>query len=140
MKKIMVLLLSASFVTASAFAKIPSKVDNAFHARYSKVSDVKWSHGLGDYKASFYMGDYQYKAKFDKQGNWKESEKIIGKDRLPVMVKNSFKRSKYGEWNVKSSYEKYTPNEKPKYHITAAKGDFKRKTLMFDHHGQLMNG
>lgn len=140
MKKISVLLLAAAFIGTSAFAKIPAKITDAFHARYATATNVAWTHTIGNYKATFNMGDYLLKAKFDNKGNWKESEKILGKDRLPMTVKNSLRNSKYRGWKIRSSYEKYTPNEKPQYHVSAAKGSLERKTLMFDHHGQLLNG
>ncbi|HMH22236.1 MAG TPA: PepSY-like domain-containing protein [Puia sp.] len=140
MKKIFVLLMSASLITVSAFAKIPAKITDAFHARYSNASNVAWTHNIGNYKASFDMGDYRYNAKFDTKGRWMRSEKVLGQDRLPLTVKNNLRKSKYSEWKIKSSYEEYAPNKKPQYHVTAAKGAIARKSLMFNHRGQLLNG
>jgi hypothetical protein len=140
MKKALVLLLSGSLITASAFAKIPAKVTDAFHARYSTATNVAWTHNIGNYKATFNMGDYQLKAKFDNKGNWVGSEKILGKDRLPMTVRDNMRKSKYSEWRIRSSYEEYLPNEKPRYHVSAAKGNLGRKSLLFDHRGQLLNG
>jgi hypothetical protein len=79
-------------------------------------------------------------AKFDRKGNWMESKKMLGKGRLPTTVRNNLRKSKYSRWEIKSSYEEYAPNKNPQYHITAAKGGFGKKTLMFNHHGQLLNG
>jgi len=140
MKKLSCLLLSATFFAVQAFAKIPAKVTDAFQAKYDGATNVEWKHGLGKYKANFNMGEYQLQAKFDKEGKWLESEKKLKKDKLPTTVKNSLKKSKYNQWAIKSSYEEYLPNRKPRYHIVAAKGDFKRKSLLFNHEGQLMNG
>jgi hypothetical protein len=140
MKKLIFLILSVGCISASAMANIPSRITEAFNARYSKATNVEWKHMMGDYKAVFNLGDYQIQAKFDKKGNWVKSEKMIGKDRLPMTVKNSLNKSKYSSWRIRSSYEEYLPNEKPQYHVLAAKGDFKYKSLKFDEHGQLMNG
>src|SRR5580704_146982 len=140
MKKLIFLMLSVTCISASAMSNIPARITAAFNARYSKATNVEWKHLIGDYKAVFNLGDYQIKAKFDKKGNWLKSEKMIGKDRLPMAVKNSLKKSKYSAWRIKSSYEEYLPNEKPQYHIVAAKGEFMVKSLKFDENGQLMNG
>jgi len=140
MKKMFVLLLSAAFIAAPAFARIPAKINDAFRARYAGASKVEWTHTIGNYKATFYMGDYQLKAKFDKDGRWLGSQKNIGQERLPMMVKKGLHKTKYGRWEIKSTYEKYMPDQQPQYYITAHKGSFQRKTLIFDRHGQLMNG
>ncbi len=140
MKKLFFLILSAACLAVPAFANIPAKVTNAFHARYSGATNVEWKHGLGKYKASFIMDDYRYEAKFDRNGRWVESEKMMRSDRLPRMVRNSLHRSKYRGWEIKSSYVEYLPNRKPHYHIDAAKGDFKKRHLEFNENGQLING
>jgi hypothetical protein len=140
MKKLFFLILPAVFISASAMARIPAKITDAFHARYGHATNVEWKHGIGNYRASFNMGDYRLEAKFNGKGKWLESDKMLGKDELPVAVKNSLGMSKYGEWEIKSSYEEYMPDKKPYYYVIAAKGDFMRKTLMFNHRGQLVNG
>ncbi len=132
--------LSAALIAAPAFAKIPARVTSAFQARYATAANVAWTHIMGDYKASFDMGGYQLHARFDRKGRWHGSEKMIGRDMLPATVKHSLMKSRYGQWKIKSSYEEYLPNEMPSYHIIAAKGELKRKSLVFDHRGQLMNG
>ena len=134
------LMLSAAFITASAFAKIPAKVTDAFQAKYAAATNVEWKHGIGNFKAYFNMGEYKFLARFDRKGKWVESEKMLKKDRLPVTVKNSFRKSKYSQWEIKSSYLEYLPNEKPFYRVLTVKGDFKRKSLIFDDQGQLING
>jgi hypothetical protein len=140
MKKVFLLLMSAAFVSASAFATIPAKITSAFYLRYAKATNVEWKHMMGNYKAVFNMGSYQIEAKFSRKGNWVGSEKRLGKDRLPNTVMNSIKKSKYSEWRIKSSYEEYFPTGKPQYHVLAAKGDFMSKNLKFNDQGQLMNG
>ena len=140
MKKLTFLILAVGFITASAFAKIPAKITGAFQARYAGATHVEWRHTMMSYKATFNLGESRLQAKFDKKGKWLESEKMLHKDRLPETVKNSLSRTKYGDWQIKSSYEEYLPNEQPRYHITAAKGDIKRKALVFDYRGQLIKG
>jgi hypothetical protein len=140
MKKL-IFLMAAGFITASAFAKIPAKITGAFQARYAGATHVEWRHSMmSSYKASFNLGESRLEAKFDRKGKWLESEKMLHKDRLPVTVKNSLSRTKYGDWKIKSSYEEYLPNEQPRYHVTAAKGDIKRKALVFDYRGQIIKG
>lgn len=140
MKKFFVMLLSAALISATAFAKIPARVTSALQARYASAANIEWRHIIGDYKASFDMGGYRIEARFDGKGRWHGSERMLTKDMLPSTVKNSLVKSGYGQWEIKSSYEEYLPNEMPSYHIIAAKGDLKRKSLVFDHRGQLMNG
>ncbi len=138
MKKLLFLILPAAFITSSVFAGIPARITDAFQARYAGATHVEWKHQVGDYKASFNIGENQLMAKFDSKGRWLESEKMLQKDKLPMTVKNSLKKSKYSQWIIVSSYEEYLPNEKPYYHLTAAKGDFNKKSLKFDHRGQMI--
>lgn len=140
MKKLILLILPAALITAPALANIPAKVTHAFQVRYTGASHVEWKHFMGDYKANFSMGENRIRAKFDRKGNWLESEKTLAQDQLPMTVKSNLRKSKYSDWKIRSSYEEYLPNEKPQYHVTAAKGNFMKRSLKFDHHGQLING
>ena len=140
MKKLFVLIIAAAFMAMPAFARIPARVTDAFQSRYAGATNVEWKHGLSKYKANFTMGDYRYEAEFDRDGHWKESLKMMDENRLPRSVRNSLSRSKYGRWQVRSTYVQYQPNHKPQYHIAAAKGDFKKKHLVFNENGELING
>jgi hypothetical protein len=144
MKKLFVLMLAAGFISASVsanvpFAKIPARVTDAFQGRYANATNVEWTHGLASYKATFNMGMDRFEARFDRKGRWLLSEKMLSQDRLPRAVQNSLRKTKYGRWEIKSSYEEYMPNKQPSYHIVAASG-VNRKTLLFDHGGHWMNG
>jgi hypothetical protein len=138
MKKLLFLILAATFLTVQAFARIPAKITDAFQARYAGATNVEWRHNIGRYKAIFNLGEYQMQAKFDRKGKWLESEKMLKKEMLPMTIKNSLSKSKYRQWKIKSFHEEYLPNEKSYYQITVVKGDFNKKSLMFDHQGQLI--
>jgi len=138
MKKLLFLILAATFLTVQAFARIPAKITDAFQARYAGAINVEWRHNIGRYKAIFKLGEYQMQAKFDRKGKWLESEKMLKKDMLPVTIKNSLSKSKYRQWKIKSFHEEYLPNEKSYCQITVVKGDFNKKSLIFDHQGQLI--
>ena len=141
MKKLFVVdAIPASFCATAALGKIPAKITSAFQARYASAANVEWQHSLRRYKASFDLGEFRFKTMFDHKGNWLGSEKMIGSKELPVAVKSSLQKSKYGEWEIKASYERYVPHERPSYHVIAAKGDFKRKELVFNDQGRLING
>jgi hypothetical protein len=140
MKKLLFLILQVAFISVPAFAKIPAKVTDAFQARYAHATNVEWKHVIGKYEADFNMGKYQLEAKFDRKGGWLESEKTLSKDRLPLSVRNNIKKSKYGQWKIKSSFQEYLPNEKPAYRVMVTKGDFVFRNLKFDHRGKWMNG
>jgi hypothetical protein len=87
------------------------------------------------------MGQYRFKAKFDHKGNWLGSEKMLDKQELPAIVMSNLQKSKYSRWEIKASYEQYVPHGRPSFHIVAAKGDLKRKDLVFSSQGgQLING
>jgi hypothetical protein len=139
MKKLF-FLISGALLSVSAFAKIPARVTDAFQARYAHAVNVEWKHFMGRYEADFNMDNYQLQAKFDRNGAWLESEKILSKETLPFSVRNNIKKSKYSHWKIKSSSETYLPNEKPEYRVMVTKGDFVFRNLTFNHHGQLMHG
>ena len=136
-----VLLLAACFTINSLFAKIPEKLANAFHLKYASATNVKWKNNVINYTVTFKLMNAQYHATYDKKGEWLQSEKkIIMKNDLPEVVKNSFDKSDYASWTIQSLYEEFLPKEQPRYHIRAAKGSLQRKNIVFDFQGHIIKG
>ena len=143
MKKLFVLMLSAVFISASAFAnvpfaRIPARVTDAFHARYTDATNVEWTHGLTNYKAKFNLGMESFSAKFDRHGRWLASDRMVTTDRMPRSVQNTLRKTRYGRWEIKSSYVEYKPDEQPRYHVLAVNGT-NWEMMVFDRDGYWVN-
>ena len=139
MKKTIFFMLSAIWLAVPAFAGIPAKVADAFRTRFASATGVEWKRTItGDYKADFNMGGDRMLAKFDEDGQWLESEKMLKTNEVPNVVRKGLDKTRYSTWEIKSCYEELLPNEKPGYHVTLEKGEFKRKKLLMDQEGQLI--
>lgn len=75
------------------------------------------------------MQGLTYKARFDRKGCWKGKVVYLSENGLPQTVKDGFKKSKYRNRDVRSSYGIYMPGEETKYHVRVAKNDLRKKRV-----------
>ncbi|HLX93266.1 MAG TPA: PepSY-like domain-containing protein [Puia sp.] len=138
--KRLVFFLVAAALAAPTFAAIPARVTDALAARYGHATNVEWKHMVAatKYEANFDLGKYRMDAWFDAKGKWLKSEKTLRKDMLPVSVKYTLDNSKYRQWKIRSSYESYSPGEKPAYFVKVKNGLFESRHLKFDDCGRMI--
>jgi hypothetical protein len=135
-----VLMFAACFTMTISFAKIPEKITNAFHLKYGAAKNIKWKNNVINYTVTFNLADAKFHAVYDKKGEWLQSTKTLRVNELPEVVKKSFEKTRYADWNILSSFEEYFPRENPRYHVRAAKGSMQRKNLVFDSQGNVVQG
>jgi hypothetical protein len=138
--KSLALIFSACFMTTICFAKIPEKVINAFQLKYANATNVKWKNDVIYCTVTFDLMNAKYHATFDKKGEWLQSTQKLRVNELPEVVKKSFKKTKYASWSLVSCFEEYFPREQPRYHVRAAKSSIRRKDLVFDSQGKIVQG
>ncbi len=142
LKRFLPALIVALAIYGSADAqirKIPSEVTEAFKIKYPDASQVEWKDKLTNFVAVFKEDGIQYEARFNKKGDWKDTENEIDTDELPETVNEGYNKSKYAdEWKIEAAYKIVLPNEKVNYRVLARKSDLQKKNLLFNSEGRLL--
>jgi hypothetical protein len=78
-------------------------------------------------------------AKYNGDGEWKETEREFNYDDLPADVKTGYEKSKYSaDWKVKETAIIYLPRNEIRYRVKVEKSDLQKKYLFFDRNGRLI--
>jgi Putative beta-lactamase-inhibitor-like, PepSY-like len=141
MRKIFILF--ASFIFAlSSFAqirKIPAAVTDAFSKKYPMAQDVEYRDNLVNIQIHFVLDSAKMTAKYDADGEWKETEKEWNYEKLSQDVKDGFQKSKYAtDWKVTETAVIYMPSGEERYRLKIEKNDIQKKYLFFDKNGRLV--
>jgi hypothetical protein len=127
---------------ASSFAQIrktPAAVSQAFEKQYPNASKVQYEDNLINVQVHFVSDSGKMTAKYNGDGEWKETEREYTYDDLPADVKTGFDKSKYAtEWKVKETAIIYLPNSEIRYRVKVEKNDLQKKYLFFDKNGRLI--
>ena len=134
--------LSALFFAIPSFSqvrKIPAAVTDAFANQYPDASNVKYEDYIITVHVHFNTDTGKMTAKYNSDGNWKETERGWVYDSLSADVKDGFKKSKYAvDWQVKETAIIYAPGNETRYRIKVEKSDLQKKYLFFDTKGRLV--
>ena len=91
----LLLLVLGIYNSASAqIRKIPAEVTEAFKDKYPNASQVEWKDKLTNFVAVFQEEGIQYEARFNKKGEWKDTERAIETHDLPESVNERYNKSK----------------------------------------------
>ncbi len=127
------------FIGASAqFRNIPGAVTNAFTQKYPAATNVEWDDRISSFQAKFIKDNATYEARFDKNGNWLETEKAITYDALPESVKSSFKSSKFNDFTVRTVAEIEKANGGKEFRLYIRDNVVKRKYLYYTPEGTFL--
>ena len=145
MKKVLplfaLIILSVALLNplAAQIRKIPSEVTEAFKEKYPDATQVEWKDKLTNFVAVFQLEGVQYEARFNKKGEWKDTENAIDTDELPETVNEGYNKSKYAEeWKIESAYKIVLPNDQVQYRVLARKSDLQKKNILFSSNGRLL--
>lgn len=141
MRKVFILSLALIFVISS-FAQIrktPAAVSTAFEKQYPNASKVQYEDNIINVQVHFVLDSGKMIAKYNSDGEWKETEREFNYDSLPADVKTGFEKSKYSvEWKVKETSIIYLPSGGIQYRVKVQKNDLQKKYLFFDKSGRLL--
>ncbi|MBI1226702.1 MAG: hypothetical protein GC192_15820 [Bacteroidetes bacterium] len=85
-------LVLAYLLTSCQLADPPKKVLKAFENKYPKAEKVSWNIDRnGRHEADFTLDGTKYRADFDADGTWVETETSVKWDDLPKATKSAFK-------------------------------------------------
>ncbi|HKC69160.1 MAG TPA: PepSY-like domain-containing protein [Bacteroidia bacterium] len=69
--------------------KVPASVQTTFKKQFAQANKVEWEMEETDYEVNFKTAGVEYSAKYNKEGNWLETEQEIKKTDLPPAVKQA---------------------------------------------------
>jgi hypothetical protein len=75
---------------------------------------------------------------FEKTGGWLSTEQSLQWDSLPHPVLDSFRLSKYANWNKTSAFSLRSSEAPLQYHVVVTKNDLGRRILLFSPDGKLI--
>ena len=95
MKSLFFLLLTSACLSSvsAQVINVPNNAQKDLQEKYKGATDIKWSNNVANYSAKFKMEGISYKANYKIDGTWDFTEKFIGKDDAPAIVKDSFSKS-----------------------------------------------
>jgi hypothetical protein len=141
MKKVVVLVAAILFGldSFSQVRKIPTAVTEAFTKQYPAASDVKYEDYIVSVHVRFNTDSAKMTAKYNGDGEWRETEREWSYDSLAADVKDGFQKSKYSlDWKVKETAIIYMPNHEIRYRLKVEKSDLQKKYLFFERNGRLV--
>lgn len=141
MRRVFILSMALNFAVSS-FAQIrktPAAVSAAFEKQYPNASKVQYEDNLINVQVHFVQDSGKMIAKYNSDGEWKETEREFTYESLPADVKTGFEKSKYSvEWKVKDVAILYMPRNEVRYRVKVEKNDLQKKYLFFDKSGRLI--
>jgi hypothetical protein len=137
---LIITVLVFGFSSFGQIRKTPAAVSQAFEKQYPNASKVQFEDNLINVQVHFVSDSGKMTAKYNGDGEWKETEREYTYDDLPADVKTGFDKSKYAttEWKVKETAIIYLPNNEIRYRVKVEKNDVQKKYLFFDKNGRLI--
>jgi hypothetical protein len=136
------ILIAAVVFAYSSFAQIrktPAAVTSAFEKQYPNATKVQYEDNLLNVQVYFVSDSGKMIARYNSDGEWKETERQFSYDNLPGDVKTGFDKSKYAtDWKVKETSLIYLPHDEIQYRVKVQKNDLQKKYLFFDKNGRLI--
>jgi len=141
MKKIALILFS--FFALTTYAQkisadnVPDVVKNAFKQKFPTAQKVKWELDYENYEAEFKMDKKEMSVKFDKDGNWIETETPIKPSAINAEVKE-FLTKNFAGFVVKEAEKVETAAKGIVYELEVKKGEIEYE-LVVSEKGQLIS-
>jgi hypothetical protein len=133
-----VILFTVASVNAQ-FRKIPAEVTDSFKARYATASGVSWKDKLTSFQADFKIDNKEMKSTFSAKGDWIKTETKYSLEKVPLEVKDGFKKSKYASLPVQDVLKIEGKDQLTQYKVTVKKNDFNKRYLVFSSEGQMIS-
>ena len=139
MKKLFLFSLITICIT-SAIAQgigVSKKAQEQFQKKYVGAADVKWTNNVSNATVTFKSDGVSCKGHYNISGEWNYTEKFIDSASIAEKAKDSFSKSKYRDWEVKSvAYVEY-PKGESLYRYEVKKG-ISKNYVFFDKLGVLV--
>lgn len=127
MKSIIIAMALLCFAASTAFAQkinedqVPATVVSNFKKQFAKAIKPKWEMEDADFEVNFKDNGSEYSAKYDKQGNWLETEQEIKSTEIPAIIKQGIEKEFPGFKTDEVEKVNY-PDNKTVYEMEVEKG------------------
>ena len=129
-----ILFLVTVFSVSAQVVNIPDKAKTHFASKYPSVKDAKWTNNVTNYTAEFKVKGVPAKATYNVDGSWNYTEVFIPASQVPKSVKDSFAKSQYKDWTVKSIVAEETSKGEKSFRVEAVNG-VQKKYIFYDKNG-----
>ena len=133
---VFVLLLSG--IAFSQIREIPKAVEETFANQYQGATNIEFKDQLTRVDVHFEMDGEKMLAIYSNKGLWKETQKELSYDSLPVDVRDGLEKSKFADREIEDVTVLYLPGGTEQYRIKARKSDVEKKYLYFNPKGRLL--
>ncbi len=133
---VFVLLLSG--IAFSQIREIPKAVEETFANQYKGATNIEFKDQLTRVDVHFEMDGEKMLAIYSNKGLWKETQKELSYDSLPVDVRDGLEKSKFADREIEDVTVLYLPGGTEQYRIKARKNDVEKKYLYFNPKGRLL--
>lgn len=131
------LLLSVS-VSYAQIRKIPAEVTQSLKDKHPMATEIEWKDKIRGFTATYLLNEEKHVSHFTNEGIWESTETDIEESELPEVVRDSYSKSKYAEWETGGVQKIELPEGKLQYRILAIKSEFRRKNLYYSPEGRLL--
>jgi hypothetical protein len=141
MKKGLLLNVCVLFLSGIAFAQIreiPKAVEETFANQYKGASNIEFKDQLTRVDVHFELDGERMIAIYSNKGLWKETQKELSYDSLPVDVRDGLEKSKFADREIEDVVVLYLPGGTEQYRLKARKNDVEKKYLYFNPKGRLL--
>lgn len=131
------LLLIVFSCNQNANSQAPTAVKKAFQKKYPGENDPDWHKDAhGNYESHFKIDGIKYRADYNADGSWIETETSIDKDDLPKAIKEKIKKDFDGDI---TEIEKVEHHSKGLFYDVEFKQKGKNKDIEFKSDGTIIN-
>ena len=109
-------------VASAQVVKVPENAKRYFAEKYPDAKDPKWNNNVSSYTAEFTQHGMRMKAAYNIDGTWNYTETFIPDSDVPKSARESFAKSKYRDWQVKSIVLVEANKTPRSYRFEATKG------------------
>lgn len=122
----------------SQTTKVPQLVQDSFFHKYPDAQNVKWSNEVFYLGVSFESNGEKMNAEYTSKGVWRASKKNWSYEKLPAVIVEGFKKSKYADWPVTEVKIVSTVKDPELFRLTIEKNEIDKKNLFFNKEGRLL--
>jgi len=130
--------LAASAVYAQKITedKVPATVATNFKKQFANATKMQWEMEEANFEVNFKANNVEFSAKYDKQGNWLETEQEIKQSELPIPVKQALEKE-FPKAEIEETEKVTYPNKATVYEIEVEKNKQKFE-VQFSAEGKLL--
>ena len=114
---------------------VPKKSKEHFFKKYPDAKNADWNNNVANYAVKFLLTDTTARAYYKLNGNWNFTEYYLEESKIPVIVKESFNKSRFADWKTEAYAWVENSKGKKAYRIDLRKG-IEKRSIYFDNDGR----